>query len=447
MKFVKILVILVVVVVLLVGGALFMANRYVQSPEFKDTIASAATKALGSEVKFEEMQASLFEGVTLRGVTIANPPGFEGNLLTAGRFILRYDLMPLLRRQVHIQKLAVKKPVITLAKNEKGEWNYEKIGGSSTAAPSGTSAPAGTTTPTTSPLDIALSNLGLQNGEVIMLGEKAKMLIDLKDIDLSTDVNLVGDKLTGKGQASIATINVAESLFIQKVVAPVALSSAEVKLAPLQGTLAGGAVSGDLTLKIAGGAKYVVNIAVKEGDVAQMLKEAKTKEVLTGKLQATANLEGTGGLPTINGGGKAEITGGKLMEIPILNIVAALLQMPELVGLQFQECVLEFTIANNVMQTPVIRVTAPNVRITGKGSVGLEDYALNHEITLAVNKSALDRLPKEVRGIFRDTGEGFAGIDFKVWGPYDKPKTDLQERLVKGAAGSLLNEGLKKLFK
>jgi hypothetical protein len=49
--------------------------------------------------------------------------------------------------------------------------------------------------------------------------------------------------------------------------------------------------------------------------------------------------------------------------------------------------------------------------------------------------------------VFRDTGDGFAGIDFKVWGPYDKPKTDLKERLVKGAAGSLIDQGLKKLYK
>jgi hypothetical protein len=38
-------------------------------------------------------------------------------------------------------------------------------------------------------------------------------------------------------------------------------------------------------------------------------------------------------------------------------------------------------------------------------------------------------------------------LDFRVWGPYDSPKTDLQQRIVKGAAEQLLQKGLEKLFK
>ena len=49
---------------------MFMANRYVQSPEFKEKLLVTARESLGSEVKITDMSASLFSGITLKGVTI-----------------------------------------------------------------------------------------------------------------------------------------------------------------------------------------------------------------------------------------------------------------------------------------------------------------------------------------------------------------------------------------
>jgi hypothetical protein len=160
-----------------------------------------------------------------------------------------------------------------------------------------------------------------------------------------------------------------------------------------------------------------------------------------------AKLEGTGGLDTMAGAGKAEITGGKLMEIPVLNLVATLLQVPELRDLKFDECLLEFSLTNNVMQTPVIRLMSPRVQITGKGSVSLADYSLNHNLTLVFAKGVLDNVPKEVRGVFAERPDGSRTLEFRVWGPYDAPKTDLTDRLVKGATQQLLQKGLQQLFK
>jgi len=45
--------------------------------------------------------------------------------------------------------------------------------------------------------------------------------------------------------------------------------------------------------------------------------------------------------------------------------------------------------------------------------------------------------------MFTEREDGSLAIDFKVWGPYDSPKNDLKERLVKGAAEQLLQKFLK----
>jgi len=456
MKAAKIILIIVAVLVaafvILVGTGLYLANRYLQSPSFKDQVLATAHEELGADVRIDELQASLFSGASLRGVTISNPTNFPGNLLTADSFTLRYHLLPLLQRRVEIEQLSLVKPVIALTRND-GEWNYEALGAKkngetkrpSSATPSPANAPR-SKPQTTVPLDLVLSKLAITQGAVSILGDKGTPLLKLEGIDLSSSANLAGGKLTGTGKTGVGKVSVADKLFVQQLAAPVAVSSEQIKLAPLTGKIADGAITGDAELELSPAFAYAANVQVKDADVAKLLGEAGTKQVLTGKLELTASLKGTGGLATMAGNGRAEVKNGQLMTIPVMNLLATLLQVPELRELQFSECVLEYSITNNTMQTPVIRVTSAQVQISGKGVVSLEDYSLNHDLTIAFAKGMLDRAPKEVRNLFTEKPDGSLSLDFRVWGPYDSPKTDLQDRIVKGVGQQLIEKGLQKLL-
>src|SRR5580658_8111420 len=114
--------------IILVGAGIYFTNRYLQTPAFKQQALQAAHKELGADVQIDDLKVSLFSGVELRGVTIDNPPGFPGNLVTANSFVLRYRLLPLLSHRVEIEELSIDKPVITLSQDDQGQWNYEKIG-------------------------------------------------------------------------------------------------------------------------------------------------------------------------------------------------------------------------------------------------------------------------------------------------------------------------------
>lgn len=386
----------VIVLLLLVVavGVLWYANHYLQTPEFKQRVLAAARQSLGTDVKINEINVSLFKGVTLKGITVANQPGFDGDLLTADKFVLRYSLLPLLHKQVHIEQLL------------------------------------------------------LTRGTVVIPGKNNKALVKAENIDVSTSVDFVGRKLSGSGKANIETLNIADSIFVRALATPVSFQSDSVKLSPLSGKLADGDVSGDLTLRVVNGTQYQLNLQVKDTDVNKLLQEAGVaKRPLNGKLQATAALAGTGGFPTIVGKGRAEIVGGELKGVPALELVGALLQIPELSNLRFDQCVIEFSISNNVMQTPVVKLTSPKVQITGKGEVSLDDCYLDYDLTLALANDALANLPKEVRGIFTERSDGFLTLNFRVWGPYDKPKTDLTKRIVKSVTDQLIGKDLKKLFK
>jgi hypothetical protein len=446
MKALKILIVIAVVIVVALAGVLFWASRYVQSPAFKQTVLETATSALGSDVQIANLNISLFSGAQLENIKVANPKGFEGNLLAADKFVLRYRLMPLLKKQLTIEELSIVAPRIVLASNAEGTWNYEALTASAKPATAPKEGQSSDKAASSSPLDVTLSKMKLENGVVEML-DNGELLVRMKDINLTSSASLAGNRLSGSGQASVNEINVANALYARNIATPVSIGTEEVKLAPLSGQLAKGAVTGSLALKLKDEFKYVVDIQLKDGDLPTLLKEAGTSELMTGKLQLNAALEGTGGMETISGKGSAHITGGKLAEIPALTLVANLLQIPELKGIAFEECRLEFTMANNVMQTPVIRLKAPKIEITGKGSVQLSDYSLDHKMTLALDKSLLAKLPKEIRAAFQERTDGYLSIDFTVKGPYDAPKTDLSDRLVKGATESLINKGLEKLFK
>jgi uncharacterized protein involved in outer membrane biogenesis len=439
--------VLIVLVLTLVGVGIYFTNRYLQSPAFKEEVLKAARAELGADVRIDSFQVSLFSGVELRGVTIGNPTGFSGNLLTAEAFVLHYRLLPLLSRRVEIEQLSLDKPIITLSQNDKNEWNYESIGAKGSATnPTPTEVkptpaapkPAPTKSETAAPLDIVLSKLAITQGMVSLVSDKNKAIVKVEGINFSSAVSLIDNKLAGTAKAGIDKINLSDALFVENVAASVTLGSDEVKLAPLSAKLADGALAGDVAVKFADGLKYVVNLQVKDADVTKLLQDAKTKPVMSGKLTAATALAGTGGLPTIVGNGRAEIDGGQLMEIPLVNQLATLLQIDMLHDLKFSQCLVEFSISNNVMQTSVIRLISTEIQITGKGSIALDDHSLKHNMTLTFAKGALDRYPNEIRDLFTEQPDGSRTLDFKVTGTYDSPKTDLLKSITKRFGQQLL---------
>ena len=445
---------IVLVIGLVLGVGLVLLNQYVQSTAFKQAVLEAAHSALGADVTIDEIRVSLFSGVTLERVAVANPPGFPGNLLSADALVVRYRLLPLLRKRLEMEQVSLERPVLRLTRGGRGEWNYESLGAHPTQPPprSAPRGPAPSDLPSPaaagSALDIVLPKLAVNRGEVAVTGEKDRLLARLQQLDLATSVTWVGSALTGSGQARIETLNIADALFVRRLVAPLSFSASEVRLAPLAGTLADGDIQGDVTLRLTGGAKYVVNAQLRNADVERALEEAGARHrPLSGKLQLRATLEGTGGLATLVGQGRAEVLGGRLLDVPVLSGLAILLQVPELRDLRFEECRIEFTLADNVLRTPVIRLTSPDVQITGQGAVSLATSTLDHQLTLALAKGVLDRAPREVRAAFAERADGLLAVNFRVWGPYDAPKTDLSDRVLKGVAEGFLRRGLRKLFR
>lgn len=436
----------VILVLLLVVGV-FLIDRYLQTPEFKELVLTSAGEAVGSNLEIDSIEVSVFRGIELQGVVLANPSGFSGEFLTADSLILRHRLLPLLRKQVQIDRLSLEKPTLKLIQGEDERWNFQQLQVRESESGLSSDAAADESLAVTSRFDITLSQLSVSDGEISMLSKEGQVLTQIRDVDLRSSVSLVDEKLVASGTLSLETVNFGDSLFVRSLTAPVAISAEELRLSPIRGKLADGIFLGEIILTIAKGFRYLLDIEVVEAEASKLLEEAKIAFQMSGTLRASVMVEGTGGLSTLVGKGSAAVVDGKLAGLPAQDLLANLLQVTSLHEIEFEECLVEFTLADNILETPVIRLISPLLQVTGKGRISLDQKTLDHDMTLALSKEMLATLPGPLLRVFNQRDDDFYTLDFRLWGPYNAPRTDLQERLVQGAAERLLEEGLKGLKK
>jgi uncharacterized protein involved in outer membrane biogenesis len=416
------------------------------TPEFRKELLAQASAAAGSEVRAKGMDISLLSGVTMRGIAVANPTPFPGDLLTAEAFVLRYRLAPLLAGRVEVQRLALEKPTLGLVVDAKGGLNYEKLG-----RPAARSAPApGAATPASlaAPLRVVLKALAVENGSILMTDATKARLMKVDGIDFRSAFELAGGVAQGQGEVQVGSASFGDMLFVRQVRAPLRMSKETVTLAPLRAQVAGGEATGDVTVQLKGGFSYVAHLAVKGARVKTLLEEAGSAALVSGTLAAKAAYQGSGGLATIRGRGDADVSGCRAENSKVLALVASVLQVPELANPDFDTCHVEFSQAGSRIATPVLRLLGEAVRLSGHGTVDLDSYGLDYELSLALAPKLLAKVTRpELRGAFEKGADGFSAISFRLYGTTLDPKTDLLARLGKAAATSVAKDQLNKLFK
>jgi len=434
---------LVLVAVLGAGAWGLHLVRTLDTPEFHKALLDQVRATVGADVRARAIDISLLSGVTLEGLAVANPAPFRGDLLTADAFVLRYRLLPLLAGRVEVERLALEKPALALAMDARGAFNYERLG-----AARGAAAPAAPAGAVAVPLRIVLRQLSVEDASIVVADPTKARLLTVEDADFRSAFEIAGGIAQGSGEATLATVNVADLLFVREVRSPLAMSKEAVKLAPVRGRIAGGEVTGDVTVHLKGGLRYVANLEVKGAAVETLLAEARSAGGLAGTLVAKGTFEGSGGLPTLRGRGRGTVSGCRVEHARTLALVAGILQVPELASPDFEECRFEFTQAGSRLSTPVLSLKGDAVRLSGRGTVDLETSGLDYRMTLALSPKLFAKVTRpELRPAFEPADDGFSAIDFRLYGTTLDPQTDLVSRLGWAAATEAAKSQLDKLFK
>lgn len=437
--------VLIVIVVLLALGV-FALNQYIQRPAFKEYVLAKTQKQLAVPLKVEELNASLFSGFELRGLVIENPPGLQTDtLMKTKAIVFRYRFWPLLRKQVQIEKVLIDGADITLEKGADGVWNYERLTKETPSEPK-----EKTTASPSQPSEMAfeIANLAMANAHLIFLKPDNKKILVVNDLDVRSTAEGGGDTLSGSGEMTVREAVVIESIYAHNIRSPLTVDSQQLKLTDVTGTVEDGTLKGTVTVDLQkDGYPYTVHAELADVDLTKLGARFTDKaRYLTGKLQATTDLAGVGGdTDKLKGNGSAHVNNGTLSGIPLLQTIGTLLRISELDRLQFEEISLEYTMDSGVIETPVIKLISKDIQITGNGRTDF-DFNLNHNLTLALSPAIMEKMPKEIADVLARREDGFRTLTFTVTGPYDSPKTNIPEQLAKGAAGSLIEKGLKELL-
>jgi hypothetical protein len=433
-------VLLVVAVLAAAGYGVHLVGK-LNTPEFQKSLLDQAKAAVGADVRVKEMDISLFSGVTLTGIAIANPAPLPGDLLTADAFVLRYRLRPLLAGRVEVERVALERPALGLVMDARGVLNYEKLGGSAPGKRSAAGAAA-------VPFRVVLKQLAVEDGSVTLTDHTRARLLAVEGAGFRSAFEVEGGMARGSGEAAVSTVSFGDLLFLRAVRAPLSLSKETVKLAPIRAEVAGGRATGDVTVHMKGGFRYVANLEVKGVDMSTLLAEAKSSGGVAGRLAAKATFEGSGGLSTMKGRGQGTVTGCRVEHGRTLSLLAGILQVPELASPDFDECRAEFTQSGSRVSTPVLVLTGEAVQLRGAGTVNLETSGLDYQMTLALAPRLFAKVTRpEIRPAFKERADGYSTIDFHLYGTTSEPQTDLLARIATSAATEAISKQIDRLFK
>ncbi len=426
------------------GFGLYAAHlvRSLDTPEFKARVAQEASAVVGAKVQFTSLEVSLLRGIRLGGIRIQNPPGFRGDLLTIEGAQLSYDLWPLLLGRIQVDELTLRQPVITLATDARGTFNYKKLSALA-PAPKKAAPPAAASTGL---LSLVISKLSVDGARFVVVDEKNVAVFGLEGATLDSALAVESGVPTGTGKASVDSVALGNALFLKGVRAPLKLAKERMSLAPIQARLAGGAVTGEIRVDFNPAMRYILQLAVSGANVATLLKEAGSAGTLTGTLQARARIEGSGGVATVKGAGQAEIKDCRWPKAPLFAGLAGLLQIPELGDPRFDECRVEFALGGGQARIPVVSFKGPALELTGRGVTNLVTSVIDYDLTLALSPGLLAKAPGTIRAAFKKRPDGFGTIPFKVTGVTGSPKTDLASRFGQALAIEAAKEGLLNAF-
>ena len=326
----------------LAGAGLFAFARAcgrLGTPEFRRELLAATKAALGTEVGARPMQVSVLQGFRLRGLRIANPHPFTGDLLTAESARLGYDLWPLLRGRLQIDELAVDEARHPLAADRRaGRCNYEQLKPYTAAGRPGPRRALAQAPPSCGSSwsrELAMKDAALSLAE----GTRSSCA---STISTSRAVWPWRARAAARARPASAPSRWPRPYAVRDMQAPIMVSKPGLRLDPIEARLAGGPLKGKIRLDLVPDLRWAMDLGITGASVATLLKEAGAAPSLSGSLDATAALAGTGGAPTAKGKGRAQIHDCRVLDHAVTRPLAALLQLPELARRASTSAVVEF---------------------------------------------------------------------------------------------------------
>ncbi len=119
------LIVLGIIVILIIGFNIFIKS-FLTSDRLKAIVLPRAEAMTGRKVNLDEINMSLFKGIVAKGLSVKEKDE-KKDFIKAGEFILSYQLLPLLKKQLVLTKIEIASPSISIKRNKAGRYNFNDI--------------------------------------------------------------------------------------------------------------------------------------------------------------------------------------------------------------------------------------------------------------------------------------------------------------------------------
>ncbi len=188
--------VLAVIVVLAVGLTLFL-NTYFTSARLKALIVPKIEQATGRKASIGSISISLFKGgVVLSDLGLARRTG-KGNFLSAKELVLKFRLLPLLKKQLVINSLSIDSPYILIERAKDGAFNFSDLKKKFEAGGGKKSTPK-------KAFNIAIQDISIKNAKALFIDEMGKLPRAQAEADM--DFRLTAPAQPSSGQAKAGPV-------------------------------------------------------------------------------------------------------------------------------------------------------------------------------------------------------------------------------------------------
>lgn len=461
----KLIIIGIIFLVFAVGIVITLMNLNTIVNKNKQTILARTENILQRKISVDDIRVSLWRGIgiLLKDVRLSEDQSFSSeDFLHASSLQINVRILPLLRKELQVKKILLFNPVISIIRNEKGEYNFESIarkeGHEKEPSAPIVPAPPPAAEKQRAPLPLLISLANIKNGEIRYIDQTAKgqqpvtaQDLDLEISDISFErpigINLYA-KLLGAQERNIT---------LEGGLGPLGPKFDLTNIAA-QGKVRLGPINLDNLIKV------LPQIAGWEG-IASTLKDYG----LSGTLELKANIMGSvdrGKMPRIQG--KVEIQDGALANVNIPEIVltnitgvsglSALISTSikksrfahlfEAKDTEFEQLKGSFLVDEGKIKIKELILTAAEYTVQGEGWVGLDkriDFSTHLILSQKFSEDIMDNI-REAKYIADE--ENRLTFPFHISGkiPHIRSKPDIkfmEEKLGK----ALLDKGVEKIIK
>ena len=422
----KVIFVVLAVLFAIVGIALLGAKTYVESAGTRTRIEAQLGRMLGLPLVISDVSLWPWSGLKISGVSV---PGDEGNFLEGATFRARCRFVPLLQSRLEIYGLRAENPKIVWREGADGKWTLPLRAKPASDEPKQEAEPIHEETPKEKKGEgfrVTVDGLKIANAEIELIDKEKKSVVKLTGVNIDYDV-LTTERVEGSLRIDRVQWG---ALPITQVHGPFKYTQDAVTLTPLEGTVAGGALKGSLSLQPKElGIPFHADLKLTAADVGKLMNEtAWAPNQFFGRIDGSVEMHGkVRRLAKVEGTGALSLTGAKITGFEFFSTIAEGLRIPELADWRLGDSTAAIRLGEEKVFIDSLALNSPAVKVLASGLVR-SNGRITVDARLALAEGTIQRLPDFVRE-FVVNANGESGIDFKVGGSLSKPKTDLLDKV------------------